>query len=113
MHQRQRRESSEAANRSQEEMEPVKPLRLSKRATWLAVHRADDSLYYKRLSRAEYLTLQALRNGKLLPDALEAGFAGSRASVATRIELVREWFANWAELGWFCKHSIRKPEFTE
>jgi hypothetical protein len=108
MHQRQRRESSEAGTRSHEEAAPMKPLRLRKRATWLAVHRADDSLYYKRLSRAEYQTLQALREAMPLGNALEAGFNGSRSSTVTRIQLVQEWFANWAELGWICK-----PEHTE
>jgi hypothetical protein len=104
MHQRQRRESSEAGAKPEtQESEPWKPLRLRKRATWMLVHRADLSLYYKRLSREEFQTLGALRQGLMLPDALEAGFQGSRASVATRLSLVQQWFAHWTALGWICK----------
>ena len=104
MHQQQKRESSEAGTRPEtHEEEDYAPLRLRKRATWLAVHRADYSLYYKRLSRSEYRTLIALRDGSTLAEALEAGFAGSRLAIATQLNQVRAWFANWAELGWICK----------
>jgi len=104
MHRQQKRESSEAGARPESHEEEVcAPLRSRKRATWLAVHRADFSLYYKRLTRFEYQTLIALRAGLTLPEALEAGFAGSRVAVGTRLNLVRTWFANWAQLGWICK----------
>jgi hypothetical protein len=104
MHQHQKRESSEAGTRPESmEEEPYQPLRLRKRATWLAIHRADLSLYYKRLTRSEYLTLCALRDGRTLPEALEAGFVGSRLAIGMQLNLVRQWFTNWAELGWICK----------
>jgi len=104
MHQHQKRESSEAGTRPESmEEEPYQPLRLRKRATWLAIHRSDLSLYYKRLSRSEYLTLCALRDGQTLPVALEAGFAGSRLAIGMKLNLVRQWFTNWAELGWICR----------
>jgi hypothetical protein len=104
MHQHQKRESSEAGTRPETiEEEPYQPLRLRRRATWLAIHRADLSLYYKRLARSEYLTLSALRDGQTLPEALEAGFAGSRLAIGMQLNLVRQWFTNWAELGWICK----------
>ena len=102
MHQKQKRESTEAGARGEVFEEEWKPLRLKKRATWIAVHRADMSLYYKRLSREEFQTLNALRQRLSVSDALEAGFAGSRASAASRVRLVQQWFANWAELGWIC-----------
>ncbi|WP_263352075.1 HvfC/BufC N-terminal domain-containing protein [Acidicapsa acidisoli] len=104
MHRRQKRESSEAGARPEaQEEEHYAPLRLRKRATWLAVHRADFSLYYKRLTHAEYRTLTALREGRTLSEALEAGFAGSHMAIGTQINQVRAWFAQWAELGWICK----------
>lgn len=103
MHQHERRESSEAGTRPEAmEEEPYKPLRLRKRAIWLAVHRSEFSLYYKRLTQPEYLTLNALREGRTLPEALEAGFTGSHLAVTKQVDLVRQWFANWAELGWIC-----------
>ena len=104
MHQHQKRESTEAGTRPESmEQELYTPLRLRKRATWLAIHRADLSLYYKRLTRSEYLTLCALRDGQTLPEALEAGFADSRLAIGMQLNLVRQWFTNWAELGWICK----------
>jgi hypothetical protein len=106
MHQKQRRESSEAGTRPDDlSDEEHKPIRLRKRKTWLAVHRAGYSLYYKRVSQSEYQTLTALQSGMTLPEALEAGFLGSRSSAATRIQLVQGWFTNWAELGWLYKAS--------
>jgi hypothetical protein len=103
-HKQQKRESSEAGTRPESmEEESYEPLRLRKRATWLAIHRADLSLYYKRLTRPEYLTLCALRDGLTLPLALDAGFAGSRLAIGTQLNLVRQWFATWSQLGWICK----------
>jgi hypothetical protein len=113
MHQHQKRESSEAGTRPESlDEEPYTPLRLRKRDTWLAVHRADLSLYYRRLSRAEYLTLCALRDGRTVPEALEAGFADSKLAIGAQISLVRNWFTNWAELGWICKRAT-EPESKE
>jgi len=102
MHRKQKRESSEAGTRGETFDNDWKPLRLTKRATWIAVHRADMSLYYKRLSREEFQTLAALQHGLSVSDSLDAGFVGSRASAASRLRLVGQWFANWAELGWIC-----------
>jgi hypothetical protein len=104
MHQHQKRESSEAGTHPESmDEESYQPLRLRKRATWLAIHRSDLSLYYKRLTQPEYRTLFALRDGHTLPAALEAGFADSRLAIAMQLSLVRQWFTNWAELGWICK----------
>ena len=106
LHQRQKRESSEAGTREEDSISaPVKPLRLRKKPTRLAIHRADYSLYYKRLTQPEYQTLVALQNGETLADALDRGFADSRLSATRRIALVQAWFANWAELGWICNFS--------
>lgn len=103
MHQRQRRESSEAGTPPEaEEDEDFTPLRLRGSATWLAIHRVDYSLYYKRLMQPEYCTLTALRAGLTLAEALESSFAGSRLSAASQIRQVQQWFATWAQLGWLC-----------
>lgn len=103
MHQREQRETSEAGTRPElDEEEEMAPIRLRKRATWLAVHRSDFSVYYKRLSSPEYRMLTALREGRTLAEALESGFAGSRLSAAAQLSRVREWFAAWAQLGWIC-----------
>ncbi|MFC5864803.1 DNA-binding domain-containing protein [Acidicapsa dinghuensis] len=103
MHQREQRETSEAGTRPElEDEEESTPIRLRKRPTWLAVHRSDFSVYYKRLSAPEYRVLTTLREGKTLAEALDAGFTGSRLSATTQLSRVREWFAAWAQLGWIC-----------
>jgi hypothetical protein len=104
MHRNQKRESTEAGARQNDtgDEEAVEPLRLSKRPTWLAIHRSDYSLYYRRLSRGEFLTLNALRRGLTLSQAIDAGFERSRVSISSRARLLQQWFANWAELGWIC-----------
>jgi hypothetical protein len=104
LHRHQKRESSEAGARPESnEDAPYVPLRMGKKATWLAIHRADFSLYYKRLTKAEFRTLCALRDGRTLAEALDAGFEGSRLAAVTRVGLVGQWFANWAELGWITR----------
>jgi len=77
---------------------PMKP-----EATYLAVHRFDYSVYYKRLEREAYVTLRALGNGSNLGDALNAAFAGSNIPEQEQPSRVQGWFATWAELGWFCR----------
>lgn len=104
MHRNQKRESTEAGARQSDtgDEESAEPLRLSKRPTWLAIHRSDYSLYYRRLSRGEFLTLNALRRGLTLSEAIDAGFERSRVSISNRARLLQQWFASWAELGWIC-----------
>jgi hypothetical protein len=104
MHRHQKRESTEAGTRPESmDEESYAPLRLRKRATRLAIHRADLSLYYKRLTQPEYLTLCSLRDGQSLGEALEAGFTGTRLAVDAQLNLVRQWFATWSQLGWICR----------
>lgn len=62
--------------------------------TWVAVHRLDNMLYYKRLEPAAYRILAALRDGRTLAQAVAAGGRGVTAAQ------VQEWFALWAKLGW-------------
>ena len=70
---------------------------------FLAVHRVDDSVYFRRIEREEFVILRALGDGKSLGKAIEAAFRKSRVPSAERAESVRKWFQNWAALGWFCR----------
>jgi hypothetical protein len=67
------------------------------RATFIAVHRYRNRLYYKRLTEAGYRILDALGAGKTLALAL------ARAGTSVTAEEIRESFATWMELGWFCE----------
>jgi len=70
---------------------------------FLAVHRLDESVYFRRLAREEFLILRALRAGKSLAQAIDIAFRGSKTPIAERAETVQKWFLHWATLGWFCK----------
>jgi hypothetical protein len=103
LHHRERRQTSEAGVKHEETPDaPAKLPRLRRRSTWLAAHRVDLAVFYRRLEREEFLTLAAIRQGLPLAEALAAGLAESRLSDSRRAQKVREWFATWAELGWIC-----------
>lgn len=70
---------------------------------FLAVHRVDDSVYFRRIEREEFVILSALRDGKPLGKAIEAAFRTSRVPAEERAASVQQWFQNWATLGWFCR----------
>jgi hypothetical protein len=69
---------------------------------FLVVHRVDDSVYFRRIEREEFVILRALRDGKSLGRAIDAAFRKSRVPAEERAGLVQQWFQNWAALGWFC-----------
>lgn len=99
-------DSSDASNafRERKKRRRVRATANLKPATiFLAVHRLDESVYFRRLDREEFLILQALRAGKTLSRAIDAGFAGSKVPVPERAAAAQAWFQHWATLGWFCK----------
>jgi hypothetical protein len=103
LHSREKRQTSEAGVEHEEEAEaPTKLPNLRRRLTWLAAHRVEYAVYYRRLEREEFLALTALREGDPLGEALEKAFAHSRIPETRRAARLQAWFANWAELGWIC-----------
>ena len=68
-----------------------------RRRVFLVVHRHDQQLLYKRLDAPAFRILEALAAGRTLPQAVAAAGRGVKP------EQVREWFATWMELGWFCR----------
>ena len=77
--------------------------RLKPAEIFLAVHRVDDSVYFRRMEREEFIILRALRDGKPLGRAIASAFGKSRVPANERLGLVQRWFQNWATLGWFCR----------
>jgi hypothetical protein len=102
LHQREKRQTSEAGVAHEDDSAAAAIPSLRPRPTWLAVHRVDLSVYYRRIEREEFQTLVALREGSALGAALEAGFTGSRIPDRQRPDRVQQWFGSWAELGWIC-----------
>jgi len=69
--------------------------RLNPRQIFLAVHRVEFTVYYRRLEAAEFRLLQAIRAGRPIGATLET-------ETDVEPEQVQSWFANWAQLGWLC-----------
>lgn len=103
LHQREKRQTSEAGVGSDEEDQPPAKLpRIRRKPTWLAAHRIEFSVYYLRLEREPYRILSSLAQGQTLAEAIESGFADSRIPAEHRAASLRNWFNRWAELGWIC-----------
>jgi hypothetical protein len=91
--------NSAAENQNQRKVSRVrlpKPQRV-----FVAVHRLDNSIYYKRLDAPAYALLDALRQGKTLARAVAA---------ASDVEptTLQQWFKQWAAMGWFCRFKPAK-----
>ena len=76
--------------------------RLKPKTIFLAVHRIDDSVYFRRLAASEYELLLAIQKGKTLGQAVSQVFGKRAKSSAADPAQVTEWFRNWSDLGWFC-----------
>jgi hypothetical protein len=74
---------------------------------YLAVHRMDDSVYYKRLQLDTFRMLKALSERKALEQAIDIAFENSSMPEQERISAIQQWFGNWSELGWFCRPAHR------
>ena len=70
---------------------------------FLAVHRLDEDVYFRRLDREEFAILSALHGGKSLDAAIESALRGTSIAVADRAAHVEKWFHTWSALGWFCR----------
>jgi hypothetical protein len=69
---------------------------------FLAVHRADHTVYFKRIDREAFIILSAVRDGKGLSDAVdEVDWSGRKLEEA--MAEVQKWFAYWSAQGWFCR----------
>ncbi len=69
---------------------------------YLAIHRRDDTVYYKRLSREDFLILEALERGDTLGEAIEAAFRESAAPESEHPAIIQSAFHHWMQMGWLC-----------
>jgi hypothetical protein len=83
--------------------------KLKPAAIALAVHRIDNSVYFRRLEREEFALLSALHEGKTLQKAVDSAFRGSKIPAEGLPGTIQRWFHNWAALGWFCKAEEKSP----
>jgi putative DNA-binding protein len=83
-----------------------KRVRLPKREkVYLAVHRHDNMLYYKRLDPEAFAILSSLGRGSTVEHAcVEAVTASERTTINWSAQ-IKDWFDAWSSLGWFCHRS--------
>lgn len=109
LHSKEKRQTSEAGlTQDDAPDEPVRLPRLRRRPTWVAAHRVDLNVYYRRMEREEFETLTAIRAGQPIAESLDAGFSASGIPEAQRPQRVQKWFATWAELGWICAPDLEE-----
>ena len=75
---------------------------VSKSNVYLAVHRFEESVYYRRIEREEFLLLTDLRDGDSIATAIERAFEGSKLAPDLQAARIQDYFAHASELGWFC-----------
>ncbi len=67
---------------------------------YLAVHRHDFSVYFKRVDREAFALLREFQKGSRLSQAIGKVRWGKRSADDVAAD-VRQWFTTWASLGWF------------
>ena len=70
---------------------------------YVAVHRYDNALYYKRLDPEAFAILQAIGQGATVEEACEGALRKSKRTDADWSRRLQQWFHDWSVLGWFCR----------
>lgn len=70
---------------------------------YLAVHRHEDTVYYKRLSLEDYQLLRAFASNATLEEAIEAAFINSSIGEQDRPAHIQSSFQYLMQMGWLCE----------
>jgi hypothetical protein len=76
--------------------------RVRKERIYLAVHRYDNSVYYRRIKREAWRLLRALGRGTSIAESIPEAFVRTRLTGEEQTTLLQETFAHASELGWLC-----------
>lgn len=76
---------------------------LAREPLFIAVHRFEDSVYYRRIGREDFQLLRALERGATLGESIEAAFLDSALPEDERPAYLQSAFSYWAAMGWFCQ----------
>ena len=74
--------------------------RLKRCPTYLAVHRYQDSVYYRRIDHEAFLLLSAIQEGEPITRVVERAMRASKLPPSKQAAKIREYFAHASELGW-------------
>ena len=99
-----RGEASNAFDSAPKAVRRKQRLRLPVRSrVFLAVHRYENRLYFKRLEAEAFALLTALGRGVTLADACIEAISSSGKNEVNWPPKIQAWFQNWAALGWLCR----------
>jgi hypothetical protein len=79
----------------------------------LAIHRYDDSVYYRRIERETLQLLHALRGAATVAEAATRAFVGTKLTPESQADRLRESFSLASELGWLCRSTVEEPYSSE
>jgi hypothetical protein len=90
---------SNAVTERKESKRPRIP-RVKQCPTYLAVHRYQDSVYYRRLDHEAFLLLSAIQEGEPITSVVDRAMGASKLPVVQQAANIRDYFAHASELGW-------------
>ena len=76
---------------------------------YLAIHRYELVVHYKRLDGEMFRLLQQLGQGAMIGDAVESAYTDSALSTEQCRQHVQDSFAMFGALGWFCNPTPCNP----
>lgn len=85
-----------------------KPRRLQAERIFLAVHRLEMTVYFRRLRLEEFRLLWELRAGSSVGAAIQKAFEGGETPAEEIPPLLSQWFATWSRFGWLCLRPKRE-----
>ena len=103
--------SGAASQREQQVRVKLPPMRQER--IHLAVHRYDDSVYYRRIEWETLELLDALRGGASVAEAVTRAFAQTKLTPEGQAGRLQESFALASELGWLCRFAAEEPYSTQ
>jgi hypothetical protein len=109
-------ENDIVSNAVAQERKPSRQVRLPKvgrsSPTFLAVHRFENTVYYRRVDREAFQLLSAIRDGNSIAEAIDKAFLESGLQAREQAVKIRDYFAHASELGWFAAASASPAEPT-
>ena len=95
--------ASNAISESRKRKRVDKVARQKSQSIYLAVHRVEHDVYFKRLEAEAFVLLNALREGKALSAAAASAFGEHNVAESRILSTIQNWFESWSTLGWLCR----------
>jgi hypothetical protein len=93
-------EASNAVSKPKHHLRTGLCQKLKRQKLYLAIHRHDFKIYFKRLDQDEFKLLMLLQKGRNLNLALEKVLNPKKRSPEEWGVLIQKWFQEWSALGW-------------